>query len=251
MENASTCTPTRTPHSRSRSVLGEISLSASRFNVPSPAPSEKYRTTATAANRLIDFNRRTPQNISHKRSLSTVSGLQHRRQLSKVARNRFLQKHTSPDNEYASEDDSSTTSESRFDLGDSQNPIIHFRPQLWKHLEPTRDTINLDLFWPQRLDDQEEDEDDGDENRDDKNIFPLQGLLPLCEFRKLRSLRLGGMLQSYQTYIWQTCWLNPGLEELVLEMALQPTMKDSYQSWTPITGSWRRKTISQARTDYL
>ena len=249
MEDASTSTPTRTPHTRSRSVLGQIPLSASRFNVPSPTFSEKYRTTAAAANRLIDFYRRTPQSFSLRRSLSTVSGYRHRHQLSNVGRNRFLHKQVSPDNELAGEIDPGTTSESRLDLGDSQNPIIHFRPQLWKHFEPTRDTINLDLFWPQRLNYHEEEE-DGDESHD-KSIFPLQGLIPLCEFRRLRSLRLGGMLQSYQTYIWQTCWLNPGLEELVLEMALQPSMNDSYRSWTPINGPWRRKTISQARTDYL
>ena len=257
MEAASTCTPTRTPHSRSRSVLGEISLSASRFNVPSSAPGEKYRTTIAAANRLIDFNRRTPQSLSHSRSLSTASGAQHRSHLSKAARNPFLQNHASPDSKGASESDFSPTSAGRVDLGDSHNPIIHFRPQLWKHLELSRDTLNLDLFWSQRLDGQEEEEegeeeDEGiDGDQDDNNIFPIQGLLPLCDFRNLRSLRLGGMLQSYQTYIWQTCWLNPLLEELVLEMALEPNMNDSYKPWTPIKGPWRRKTIREACTDYL
>jgi hypothetical protein len=250
MAHAGICTPTRTPHSRSRSALGEISLSGSRFNVPSPAPSEKYRATATAANRLIDFNRGTPQRPIHGRSFSTASGPQHRRQSSKATRYRFLQRAATPDNESSSDSGSLSPPEDRFEIGDSQNPIIHFRPQLWRHLEPTSDTLNLDLFWPQRLYDLEEEE-DNDTFQLEKNIFPLQGLLPLCEFRRLRSLRLGGMLQSYQPYIWRTCWLNPGLEEVVLEMALEPAINESYRSLITINGQWRRKTISDACTDYL
>lgn len=245
-------TPTRTPHSRSRSVLGEISLSASRFNVTSPTPSEKYTATTTAANRLIDFNRRNPQNTTHSRSFSTASGPQHRRQSSKAARYRSLQRIVSPACESTSDSDSSTSSDLRLDLGDSENPIIHFRPQLWRHFEPTRDTLNLDLFWPQRLDELvEQEEENNNQTQNDKNVFPLEGLLPLCEFRNLRSLRLSGMMQSYQTLIWRTCWINPGLEELVLEMALEPTINDSNRSLTPISGPWRRKTIGEACTDYL
>ncbi len=252
MENASIRTPTRTPHSRSRSVLGELSLSASRFNVPSPVPSEKYRARSTAANRLIDFNRRTPQTTTHKRSVFTASGPQHRRQFSKATRYRLLQRAVTPDGESASDSGSVTGIDTRLQLGDPVNPIIHFRPQLWRHLEPTRDTLNLDLFWPQRLNElEEQEEEDIDDNLYGKDIFPLQGLLPLCEFRNLRSLRLGGMLQSYQTHIWQTCWLNPGLEEVALEMALEPTINESNKSWTCINGPWRRRTISEACTDYL
>lgn len=252
MENADVGTPTRTPHSRSRSVLGGISLSRSRLNVPSsPVPSGKNQATSTAANRLIVFNRRTPQNATHRRSLSATSGPQYRRQSSKAARYGFLQRVASVESELSGDSDSVTTSDSRLNLGDVENPIINFRPQLWRHLERTRDTINLDLFWPQRLDDLEDQEEDEDEDQYDKNMFPLQGLLPLCEFRNLRSLRLGGMLQSYQTHIWWTCWLNPGLEELVLEMALEPTIIDLKRRWTPIDGPWRRKTISEACIDYL
>jgi hypothetical protein len=252
MGNASMRTPTRTPHSRSRSVLGEISLSGSRFNVPSPVPSEKYRATAAAANRLIDFNRRTPQTGDHKRSFSTATDPHYRRHLSKASRYRFLQRAASPDGESAGDRDEVTAPDTRLDLGNSQNPITHFRPHLWRHLDASRDTLNLDLFWPQRLDELEEQEDDdGEEKEGNANIFPLQGLLPLCGFRNLRSLRLSGMLQSYQIHIWRTCWLNPGLEELVLEMALEPTINELNRPWTRINGPWRQKAISEACTDYL
>lgn len=253
MEGGNVRTPTRTPHSRSRSVLGEISLSGTRCNVPSPVPSEKYKATATAANRLIDFNRRTPQNTTNRRSLSTAPGPQHRRRLSKASGHRFLQRAPPADGESTSDSDSSGAPDTCLDLGDSENPIIHFRTHLWRHLERTRDTLNLDLFWPQKLGNEVgvEEDNDHDDNPVDGNIFPVEGLLPLCEFRNLRSLRIGGMLQSYQADIWRACWLNPGLEELVLEMALEPSINRSNQFCTPIEEPWRRKTISEARTEYL
>lgn len=252
MDDVSICSPTRTPHSRSRSILGEISLSGSRLNLPSPVPSEKYKATTSAANRLIDFNRRTPQETTHRCSSSTSSGPQLRRQLSKAARYRFLQLVSSLDNESDNRHGSFDATETRLDLGNSDNPIVHFRPHLWRYLEPTRDTLNLDLFWPQKLDDlNEQEEDETDRIQYEGNIFPMDGLLPLCGFRNLRSLRLSGMLQSYQIHIWRTCWLNPGLEELVLEMALEPTINELNRPWMFIRGSWRTRTISEACTDYL
>jgi hypothetical protein len=253
--NGNVRTPTRTPHIRSQSVLGEISLSGTRFNIPSPVPGEKYRATATAANRLIDFNRRTPQNTIHRRSLSTAPGPQHRRRLSKASRHRFLQRVAPADGESTSDSDSSGAPDTCLDLGDSENPIIHFRSHLWRHLERTRDTLNLDLFWPQKLGNlvglEEEEDKDKDDSQFDRKVFPREGLLPLCEFRNLRSLRIGGMLRSYQADIWRTCWLNPGLEELVLEMALEPSINPSIKFCTTIEGPWRRKTIEEACMEYL
>ncbi|KAJ6098538.1 hypothetical protein N7467_000073 [Penicillium canescens] len=64
--------------------------------------------------------------------------------------------------------------------------------------------------------------------------------LPLCEFRNLRSLKLTGMLRSYQVYIWQAVWLNPNLEALHLAMALEPGIL-SIQSteWKQIKTGWK------------
>ena len=256
MAEGSVRTPTRKPHSRSRSVLGEISLTASRLNVPSPVPSDKYKATATAANRLVDFSRGSPRNSIHRRSLSTTSGPRHNRHLSKAAGYRFLQRAALSDDEPTSDSGSVNPPSIRLDLGDAEHPIVHFRPQLWRHLDKARDTLNLDLFWPLRLEELVENEDDdeeedGEENQYDKTCFPAEGLLPLCEFRNLRSIRLGGMLQSYQTCIWRACWLNPGLEELILEMALEPTINQMNSLCTPIGSSWRQKTINEACTGYL
>lgn len=83
-------------------------------------------------------------------------------------------------------------------------------------------------------------------------MFPLEDMKALCEFRHLRSLQIGGMLQSYQKYIWQTCWLNPGLEELTLEMALEPTISDSYSHLCPrIEGEWKIMNEKDGSAHYL
>ena len=50
-------------------------------------------------------------------------------------------------------------------------------------------------------------------------VFPLQDLSPLCLYRELRTLKITGMMQSYQWYIWLAVWLNPRLTDLALEMA--------------------------------
>ncbi|KAJ5572249.1 hypothetical protein N7535_005909, partial [Penicillium sp. DV-2018c] len=42
-------------------------------------------------------------------------------------------------------------------------------------------------------------------------MLPTIQLQPLVEFRNLRELRLTGMAQSYQPFIWQAAWANPGL----------------------------------------
>jgi hypothetical protein len=83
-------------------------------------------------------------------------------------------------------------------------------------------------------------------------MFPFGEMQPLCEFRHLRSLQLNGMLQSYQKYIWQTCWLNPGLEELTLEMALEPTMHEPYSQHCPvIENGWEMKSEEEGSMEYL
>ena len=50
-------------------------------------------------------------------------------------------------------------------------------------------------------------------------VFPLQDLSPLCLYRELRTLRITGMMQNYQSMFWPVIWLNPQLTDLTLEMA--------------------------------
>ncbi|EEQ92315.2 uncharacterized protein BDCG_07435 [Blastomyces dermatitidis ER-3] len=81
------------------------------------------------------------------------------------------------------------------------------------------------------------DDDDTDDN-DDDDILPVEAIAPLCNFRNLRFLKLAGMSQSYQKYIWQAAWLNPGLETLELEMALEPCIRRAFSGWPYIKGGW-------------
>ncbi|KAK2733665.1 hypothetical protein FQN57_002062 [Myotisia sp. PD_48] len=112
-------------------------------------------------------------------------------------------------------------------------PILSFRGgTAWRYLEPDRQCVGLDLFWPtKRL--------SSFDYPFRHEIMPLEELLPLCNFRNLRCLKLTGMMQSYQKYIWQTVWLNPGLEELELEMGLEPCIRRTFNAdWPSIKGDW-------------
>jgi hypothetical protein len=108
-------------------------------------------------------------------------------------------------------------------------PIQFFRGgPSWGELPRSKATLGLDLFSSI----EEEEKDDG--------ILAIIELKPLCEFRNLRSLKLTGMLRSYQVYIWQAVWLNPNLEALHLAMALEPGIL-SIQSteWKQIKLGWK------------
>ncbi|KAE8141578.1 hypothetical protein BDV38DRAFT_237131 [Aspergillus pseudotamarii] len=151
------------------------------------------------------------------------------------------------------------------------NPILEFRGgDTWDLLARDRKSLGLDLFWPidfstpdsdqhpteatpinteQQLQEpsqvpKEKDPDD-DEHEHEREIFPLISLTPLLHFRHLRTLKLTGMMTSYQKYIWQAAWLNPHLEELELGMALAPRLRRNYVTkWPCIRGGW---TLSKER----
>ncbi|KAE8147776.1 hypothetical protein BDV25DRAFT_131807 [Aspergillus avenaceus] len=134
-------------------------------------------------------------------------------------------------------------------------PLLEFKgdEDTWARLDEKRVTLGLDLFWPIQFDttpalpslpfanepatepaNQQE-----NENDDDEEIFPIESLRPLIHFRSLRSLKLTGMMTSYQKYIWQAAWLNPYLDELELGMALGPSLRRPYATtWPCIQGGW-------------
>ncbi|EEP77522.1 predicted protein [Uncinocarpus reesii 1704] len=123
----------------------------------------------------------------------------------------------------------------------SAKPIMSFRGGTsWRHLDTERESLSLDLFWSSHK-----------ENPFRPDIMPMMELAPLCNFRNLRSLKLTGMLQSYQLLIWQTVWLSHGLEELHLEMALEPCIRHTFcGSWPKIRGKWFPRTAVTARGLY-
>jgi hypothetical protein len=226
-----------------RPAFDELVLSSCRLNVDAAG--------AITVNRLIDFTRGTPAGICHGLILPETPNSawsHHKQRLSKATRNTFGNR------SFASQDDVSTRSDSdsavteiHTNLGGPSRPIMHFRPNFWTHLERNRSTLNLDLFWPLKPDPAHDDEED-----EESDVFPLNDMRSLCDFRHLRSLQLNGMLQSYQKYIWQTCWLNPGLEELTLEMALEPGIHDPYsQHWPVIEGDWKMTGEGEGSMKYL
>ena len=110
-----------------------------------------------------------------------------------------------------------------------KKPLVNFRGGFaWETLSQDRTSLGLDMFRPQASD------------QKDLKCLSLVEMKPLCHFRALRSLKLVGMMQSYQTYIWQTAWLNLNLEELELGMALEPEVTSSTYSmqWELIQHGW-------------
>ncbi|EHY52415.1 hypothetical protein HRR83_009250 [Exophiala dermatitidis] len=139
----------------------------------------------------------------------------------------------------------SSISDLSIDLGGPDKPISNFRPNLWRHLDRDREVLNIDLFWPVKLDDEEdsdEDEDEGKATNDDgdsKDVFPFKELKPLTEFYNLHHLKLNGMMRSYQPLIWATCWVNKRLTKVHLEMALEPVINaDIMHKYRKIDLNW-------------
>ena len=82
-------------------------------------------------------------------------------------------------------------------------PPTFFSKDMLIEMKHNKHHLDLDLFRPEGA----------------VNVFPPQDLAPLCLFRDLRSLKITGMMQSYQWNIWLVVWLNPQLTDLTLEMA--------------------------------
>lgn len=116
--------------------------------------------------------------------------------------------------------------------GTPAKPLMYFRGGAsWNCLPRDMQAIGIDVFWPVK------------NNQvgmsDRREVLHIEELAPLCQFRCLRVLKLTGMLQSYQKYIWQAAWLNTELEELELGMALAPRIRRNYQGkWPFIKGGW-------------
>ena len=82
-------------------------------------------------------------------------------------------------------------------------PRVTFSKGLLIRMEHNKQHLEIDLFRPES----------------EGSVFPLHDLSPLCLYRELRTLKITGMMQSYQSYIWLVVWLNPQLTDLALEMA--------------------------------
>lgn len=136
------------------------------------------------------------------------------------------------------------TLEEPFEDDDSMDgfdkPMISFRGgSAWQALDLNCGVLALDLFWPTK-------KNSPFDNPFRPDIMPVEELVSLCNFRNLRKLKLTGMSQSYQKYIWQTVWLNPAIEELELEMALEPCIRRTFNAdWPSIKGNWSYRTADE------
>lgn len=130
-------------------------------------------------------------------------------------------------------------------LGSPDRPFAYFRGGVsWKYLSTDTETLGLDLFWPIKKEEE-------NRNNRENDMLAIEELRPLCTFHNLRVLKITGMMQSYQKYIWQTAWLNPDLEELELEMALEPCVrKNIVGGWPLIKGGWRQRDIHHEEPVY-
>lgn len=128
------------------------------------------------------------------------------------------------------------------EIATPKEPLMNFRGGCsWDSLPRDKETLGLDLFWPCRP------------NMDETNCLSVKEIKPLCQFRNLRSLKIVGMLQSYQTYIWQAVWLNMNLDELELGMALEPVVANPTYSmeWQRIQHGWKINPRDFASPVYL
>lgn len=115
----------------------------------------------------------------------------------------------------------------------SAKELLLFMPRTLKHMD-------LDLFRPGVSAEPTE-----------NDTFPLRDLMPLVQFRQLRTLTIVGMLDSYQPCIWETVWLCPHLEVLTLEMCLEPSIrKTKSREWPTIHGDWKMQNLSEVKRGY-
>lgn len=85
----------------------------------------------------------------------------------------------------------------------------------------------------------------------ENDTFLLEDLTPLVHFSQLRTLKIVGMLDSYQTRIWEAVWLCPHLEALTLEMCLEPSIRRTRsREWPTIRGDWKIRSLGEVERKY-
>ncbi|EPS31031.1 hypothetical protein PDE_05985 [Penicillium oxalicum 114-2] len=128
------------------------------------------------------------------------------------------------------------------DFATAAKPWMGFRGgAAWDVLSRAKHSLGLDLYSPRLFEEEE----------DDESPLKICELKPLLEFRQLRSLKLTGMLRSRQRDIWQAVWLMVELEELALEMALEPEIVHPQfaSEWKLIDEDWILKKVDLYKHD--
>ncbi|GLA91489.1 hypothetical protein AtubIFM61612_003926 [Aspergillus tubingensis] len=243
----------RNPHAPAASSANPDKRRSRRFSMNDAA----FTGTPLATARVAELSRR-PRSQSRTRSQSQVRG-------SSVASSRSSSLIRSALYRMAnlmreeSEDETEVGSVQLLSADEAtpEKPLLEFRGgETWERLTDDRHSLGLDVFWPQELDNKENISDI--DNKTDSKTEPalimldLEQMSPLCLFRNLRSLKIIGMMQSYQKYIWQAAWLNIDLEELELGMALHPRIrKNKTGDWPFIKGGWKLNKAHYAEPVYF
>lgn len=126
------------------------------------------------------------------------------------------------------------------DLGTPARPLVGFDSGTrWDRVSSDKELLDIRFSLVNRS----EPGIGSSEKRREKDTLDIEQMAPLCDFRNLRVLKITGMRQSYQKYIWRTAWLNLNLEELELGMALAPRIRASsagnWTEWPLIRGEWK------------
>jgi hypothetical protein len=125
------------------------------------------------------------------------------------------------------------------DMGDVEGFENKPRQVMFENFDLKAEELYLELFHPQDPEDHE------------NSAVPDKELSLLLSHRNLRVLKITGMLESYQQYIWQAVWMNPHLEVLELEMALEPEIPGETYQFRPIRGDWTPLIEQEAKPTYL
>lgn len=125
------------------------------------------------------------------------------------------------------------------DLGTPAKPLVFFgRDTEWDRVSSNIESLCIRFSPTNRSK-------SGTESREKqkgKDTLGIEYMAPLCDFRNLHVLKITGMRQSYQKYIWRAVWLNLDLEELELGMELAPRIRAGFAEnaaeWPFIRGEW-------------
>lgn len=194
-----------------------------------------FSPTSLRSNRFVGFGRRARSRSRSRSPSRSPSVVAESRQSGSILRSAFNIA-SSKTNKTAKDDDADIESilSTRVpqEPGTPAKSLMFFRGGAsWNCLPRGMQGMDIDLFWPVKQD---------QEVGNDREVLHIEEMAPLCQFRRLRVLKITGMLQSYQKYIWQAAWLNTELEELELGMALGPRIRRNFTGdWPFIKGGWR------------
>ena len=116
-----------------------------------------------------------------------------------------------------------------------------FEKEIWSYLPThTITTLMIDVFRPGLRGD-----------RYGGDVLPVADLYPLKGFKKLQSLCLRGMVESYQEVIWEAVWGMPDLKYLDLKVMVEPGVRSTHLiHWPYIEGDWKVKELEEISTGH-